>query len=87
MQAFDSLQGKGPNVWLPTSDGTGVAHCTTLPGPRQGLFSDRVLAFEWIHHTAQHILAPFGLQLQGEVWYQGMSAHASRCALLQAVSG
>ena len=85
LQAFNSQPGKGPNLWFPTSDGTGVAHAHTLPGPRQGLFSDRFLALEWIHLTAQHILAPFGLQLQGEVWYQGMLAQTSKCSLLQAV--
>ena len=80
MQACKSQGGTGPNLWQPTSDGTGVTHVTSLPGPGQGSFSDRFVALEWIQFIAQHILPPFGLQLQGEVWYQGMSAHAFKCA-------
>ena len=79
MQADSSQQGKGPNHWFPTSDGTGVAHGTSLPGPFQSFVSDPFLTLGWILYTAKHILPPFGLQLQGEVWYQGMSAHALRC--------
>lgn len=80
VQAFDAQRGKGNNFWSPMSDGAGLAPAHPL------LFFSRVLALEWIQLTAKHLLPPFGLQLHGEVWYQGMSADTFEYALLHAVS-
>lgn len=78
-QAFDAQRGTY-NFWLPTSDGAGVA-----PG-RPVCFFSRVLALEGIQLSAKYLLPPFGLQLHGEVWYQGMLADTFKYSLLHAVS-
>ncbi|GAQ79668.1 hypothetical protein KFL_000350225 [Klebsormidium nitens] len=64
---------KEPCHWVPTLDACGIEWCYNR---RTGI-PERSVSFDgavfWIQWIADNILRPWGLTLEGEVWYQGES--------------
>lgn len=61
---------KDPCNWVPTRDGLGIEWFYNRRWHEKGVISFDDALF-WIQWIADNILKPWGMTLEGDVWYQG----------------